>query len=65
MNTNKKIPTPEEIEQEFQEFVQRKYGGNVRVVNATASEPTPEAQTEEPEPKKTFDLKFDLKPRGN
>ena len=63
MNTNKKIPTPEEIEQEFQEFVQRKYGGNVRVINATANQPTPEAQTEEPEPKKTFDLKFDLKPK--
>ena len=63
MNTNKKIPTPEEIEQEFQEFVQRKYGGNVRVINATPNESTPEAQTEEPEPKKTFDLKFDLKPR--
>ena len=63
MNTNKKIPTPEEIEQEFQEFVQRKYGGSVRLINATASETKPEAQTEEPEPKKTFDLKFDLKPK--
>ncbi len=63
MNTNKKIPTPEEIEKEFQEFVQRKYGGNVRVVNATANQQTPDAQTEEPEPKKTFDLKFDLKPK--
>ncbi len=63
MNTNKKIPTPEEIEKEFQDFVQRKYGGNVRVVNATASEATPETQAEAPEPKKTFDLKFDLKPK--
>ena len=61
--TNKKIPTPEEIEKEFQDFVQRKYGGNVRVVHATANEPTPEAQAEAPEPKKTFDLKFDLKPK--
>ena len=63
MSTNKKIPTAEEIEQEFQEFVQRKYGGSVRLINATASEAKPEAQTEEPEPKKTFDLKFDLKPK--
>ena len=63
MNTNKKIPTPEEIEKEFQDFVQRKYGGNVRVINATANQPTPETETEEPEPKKTFDLKFDLKPK--
>ena len=63
MSTNKKIPTPEEIEKEFQDFVQRKYGGNVRVINATANQPTPETETEEPEPKKTFDLKFDLKPK--
>ena len=63
MNTNKKIPTPEEIEKEFQEFWQKKYGGTVRLVNATASEPTLEGQTEEPEPKNTFDLKFDLKPK--
>ena len=65
MNTNKKIPTPEEIEKEFQEFVQQKYGGSVRLINATASEATPEAQEEDegPEPKKTFDLKFDLKPK--
>lgn len=63
MNTNKKIPTAEEIEQEFQDFVQRKYGGSVRLINTTASEAKPEAQTEEPEPKKTFDLKFDLKPK--
>ena len=63
MNTNKKIPTPEEIEQEFQEFIQRKYGGSVRLINATATEAKPEAQSEEPEPKKTFDLKFDLKPK--
>ena len=63
MNTNKKIPTPEEIEKEFQEFWQKKYGGTVRLINTTTSEPTPEGQTEEPEPKKTFDLKFDLKPK--
>ena len=63
MSTNKKIPTPEEIEKEFQEFWQKKYGGTVRLINATASETTPEGEAEEPEPKKTFDLKFDLKPK--
>ena len=63
MNTNKKIPTPEEIEKEFQEFVQQKYGGSVRLINASAGEPAPEAEEEVPEPKKTFDLKFDLKPK--
>lgn len=59
----KKIPTSEEIEKEFQEFVQQKYGGSVRLINASASETSPEAEAEVPEPKKTFDLKFDLKPR--
>ena len=63
MNTNKKIPTPEEIEKEFQEFWQKKYGGTVRLTSVSASEPTSEAQAEEPEPKKTFDLNFDLKPK--
>ena len=63
MNTNKKIPTPQEIEKEFQEYLEKKYGGTVRVMNATANEPTPEGEAETPEPKKTFDLKFDLKPR--
>ena len=63
MNTNKKIPTPEEIEKEFQEFVQQKYGGSVRLINASAGEPSPETEDEGPEPIKTFDLKFDLKPK--
>ena len=63
MNTNKKIPTPQEIEQEFQEYLEKKYGGTVRVMNATTNEPTPEGEAEAPEPKQTFDLKFDLKPR--
>ena len=66
MNTeNKKIPTPEEIEKEFQEFVQERYGGSVRLINAGASEatPDPESEADAPEPQKTFDLKFDLKPK--
>ena len=63
MNTNKKTPTPQEIEKEFQEYLEKKYGGTVRVMNATANEPTPEGEAEAPEPKKAFDLKFDLKPR--
>ncbi len=63
MNTNKKFPTPEEIEEEFQAFVERKYGGSVRLIKATAGEPTLETKTKESESKKTFDLKFDLKPK--
>ena len=63
MSINRKIPTPEEIEKEFQEFVQQKYGGSVRLINASAGEPSPEGEAETPEPKQTFDLKFDLKPK--
>jgi len=33
------------------------------LINASAGEPSPEAEEEGPEPKKTFDLKFDLKPK--
>jgi endopeptidase Clp ATP-binding regulatory subunit ClpX len=63
VSINRKIPTPEEIEKEFQEFVQQKYGGSVRLINASASDPSPEGEAEAPEPKQTFDLKFDLKPK--
>ena len=59
----KKIPTPEEIEKEFQEFAQQKYGGSVRLINASAGDLSPEVEEEGPEPKTTFDLKFDLKPK--
>ena len=63
MNENKKTPTPEEIEKEFQEFVQQKYGGSVRLINATATASPPATEDEGPDPKQTFDLKFDLKPK--
>ncbi len=62
---NKKIPTIEEIQKEFEDFVKRKYGGTV---NFTMSQARPETTTTDdssvatPE-KKTFDLKFDLKPK--
>ncbi len=68
MITNKKIPTEEEFEKEFQEFFRKKYGDGVSVSvgRVRVSEPqTTSDQTggEPPEPKKTFDLKFDLKPK--
>jgi len=62
---NKKIPTIEEIQKEFEDFVKRKYGGTV---NFTMSQAKPDTTTTDdsnaaaPE-KKTFDLKFDLKPK--
>lgn len=62
---NKKIPTIEEIQKEFEDFVKRKYGGTI---NFTMSQAGPGAATTDntnaatPE-KKPFDLKFDLKPK--
>ncbi len=66
MVTNKKIPTQEEIEKDFQEFFRKKYGDGVsvslgRVAGPHVSPDQPE--DEPPEPQKTFDLKFDLKPK--
>ena len=61
MITNKKIPTEEEFEKEFQEFFRKKYGDGVSVSvgRVRVSEPqTTSDQTggEPPEPKKPFDL---------
>ena len=62
--SNKKIPTPEELQKEFEDLVKQKYGGNVRLVMAGAQPTTAKTTDEEPPaPKRTFDLKFDLKPR--
>ena len=62
---NKKIPTIEEIQKEFEDFVKRKYGGTVNFTMSQARPDTAtpdEASTAAPE-EKTFDLKFDLKPK--
>ena len=61
---NKKIPTIDEIQKEFEDFVKRKYGGTV---NFTMSQVKPNTTTTDdaaaaPE-QKSFDLKFDLKPK--
>ena len=60
-----KTPTPEEIQKDLQDFVNQKYGGTVQLGNiaAAAQEPSPDATEDVPSPKKTFDLKFDLKPK--
>ena len=63
--TNKKIPTIEEIQKEFEDFVKRKYGGTVNFTMAQArpdTTTTDDTSTSPPE-EKTFDLKFDLKPK--
>ena len=66
MATDRKLPTQEEIEKDFQEFFQKKYGDgvNVRLGYVGGQQATSEqAEAEIPEPQKTFDLKFDLKPK--
>ena len=66
MATDRKLPTPEEIEKEFQEFFQKKYGDGFRVQleNVGGQQATSgQSEAEIPEPQKTFDLKFDLKPK--
>ncbi len=69
MITNKKFPTEEEMEKELQEFkenLQRKYGVGIdmRLGDVGGGSVSPDIIEEEaPEPQKTFDLKFDLKPR--
>ena len=62
---NKKIPTIEEIQREFEDFVKRKYGGTVNFTMAQArpdTTTTDDTSTSVPE-EKAFDLKFDLKPK--
>ena len=69
MINDKNFPTEEEMQKELQEFednLQKKYGTGIGVKLGGVSGPhfSEEAATEEPpEPKKTFDLKFDLKPK--
>ena len=63
--TNKKIPTIDEIQREFEDFVKRKYGGTVNVTMSQMkpdTTKTDDTSTATPE-KKSFDLKFDLKPK--
>lgn len=69
MSTNKKIPTQEEMQKELQDFkesLEKKYGVGIGIQlgNVTGGHVSPDAtQDDTPEPQKTFDLKFDLKPK--
>ncbi len=66
MINNKKIPTQEELERECQEFFRKKYGDGVSVqLGYVGGQQHQNAQSAEdaPEPQKTFDLKFDHKPK--
>ena len=67
MITNKKIPTEEDLQreiQEFQENLKKKYGDRIGVgVDFQGGHQQEFTEENEPEPQKTFDLKFDLKPK--
>ncbi len=66
MENENKIPSQEELQKEFQEFLQKKYGDgvSVRLGYVGGAQGSPQQTAEEvPEPQKTFDLKFDLKPK--
>ncbi len=66
MITSKKIPTEEEIEKDFQEFFKKKYGDGFSVSLGRVAGPhvsPDQTEGEPPEPQKSFDLKFDLKPK--
>jgi len=63
--TNKKIPTPEEVQKEFESFVKQKYGGTVRFIIPHAQPTTSPATDDanESSSKRSFDLQFELKPK--
>ncbi len=69
MITNRRIPTEKELQkeiEEFQENLQKKYGSgvNFQLGFERRQQGAPGSTEEEaPEPQKTFDLKFDLKPK--
>ena len=67
MITNQKIPTEEDLQreiQEFQENLKKKYGDRIGVgVDFRGGHQQEFTEENEPEPQKTFDLKFDLKPK--
>ncbi len=61
---NKKIPTAEELQKEFETFVKDKYGGTVRFITPKVNPSTSTTNDADvPSSKETFDLKFDLKPK--
>ena len=61
----KKLPTPKEIQQEFESFLKQKYGDSVKF---SVSSPSVESETSSITPPKNkkrtaADLKFDYKPK--
>lgn len=61
--TNQPLPSPEEIQKEFQDMVQKKFGGMVQVVSMDTL-PQPERQIESVvPPTKKYDFKFEYTPK--
>jgi endopeptidase Clp ATP-binding regulatory subunit ClpX len=68
--SDKKPPSPEEIQKEFEDFVRRRFGGQVHVITQGVplkqdadDDEHAEAEIEVLEEKETFDLDFNLKPK--
>jgi endopeptidase Clp ATP-binding regulatory subunit ClpX len=67
--TDKKLPSPEEIQKEFEEFVRKRFGGQVQVVTQGvpfdhgSSKDELEEESVMPKEKEVFDLSFNLKPK--
>ncbi len=58
------IPTPEQIQKEFQEMIQKKFGGVVQVVSldSVVDRPTPE-ESPKPETSEPYNFSFDYTPK--
>lgn len=66
--SDKKFPTPDDIQKEFEDFVKQRFGGNVQVftnhIDTDTPSVKPEDTEESTEEKSTlFDLNFNMKPK--
>ena len=64
--TEKKFPTPEEVQREFEDFVRQRFGGSVQVITNHVShrDAAPAPRLEElNEVEGKFDINFDLTPK--
>ena len=66
MTGDKKFPTPEEVQREFEDFVRQRFGGSVQVITNHVTHrdaPTPAPAGEITEAEGKFDVNFNLTPK--
>ena len=61
--TNKKRPTPEELQREFEAFLKQKYGDSVKFSVSSPNVESEPASSPPPKKRTAADLKFDYKPK--